>query len=145
MRYSIRRAAPSDAFPIQALLAAHRLPSDGIHPHLDTFTVASARVGAGLGSAGLELYSEHALLRSVAVKDAHRGAGIGGQLTEAALHLARHRGMQQVYLLTETATTFFPRYGFAPVERDAVPTSIQQTEEFTTLCSHQAVVMHRAL
>lgn len=145
MRYSIRRATPSDVLLIQALLAAHRLPSDGLHPHLDTFLVATTLDGDVLGSAGLELYSEHALLRSVAVKDAHRGTGIGGQLTEAALHLARHRGMQHVYLLTETATTFFPRYGFVPVERDTVPTSIQQTEEFTTLCSHQAVVMHRAL
>ncbi|MEM1093838.1 MAG: arsenic resistance N-acetyltransferase ArsN2 [Bacteroidota bacterium] len=145
MRYSIRRAGPADAPSVKALLAAHRLPSDGIRPHLDTFLVAHAANGDLLGSAGLELYPDSALLRSVAVQEPHHGAGIGGQLTEAALHLARHRGILEVYLLTETAADFFPRHGFAPVGRSTVPASIRQTEAFTTLCSTQAVVMHCAL
>lgn len=142
MRYSIRRATPSDAASIQALLRAHRLPAADILPHLDSFLVAVAQDGRMVGSAGIELYAESALLRSVAVAADHRGEGIGGQLTAAALHLARHRGSSQAYLLTETAEAFFPRYGFTPIERTAVPVLIQQTEEFATLCSSQATVMH---
>ncbi|GAB5521485.1 MAG: hypothetical protein RhofKO_37360 [Rhodothermales bacterium] len=144
MHYSIRRANAADLPSVSTLLGSHDLPTDGIGPHIDTFLVAVTPEGDLLGSAGLEVYPDAALLRSVAVSAAHHGLGLGGQLTEAALHYARHRGIPDVYLLTETASAFFPRYGFAPVERSEVPTSIQQTAEFSTLCPSSAVVMHYA-
>jgi N-acetylglutamate synthase-like GNAT family acetyltransferase len=94
-----------------------------------------------VGCAALERYGEHALLRSVAV-DAHlRGQGWGQRLTHAALDLARTAGVHKVYLLTETASAFFPRWGFRPIARAAVPAAVQQSVEFTHACPASALVM----
>jgi amino-acid N-acetyltransferase len=68
-----------------------------------------------VGSAALEIYGTIALLRSVAVANYLRVQGPGQQLTDAALNLARRKGVTQVYVLTETATGFFPRFGFRPL------------------------------
>jgi amino-acid N-acetyltransferase len=107
-----------------------------------THTLVVARRSAQvIGCAGLELYSESALLRSVAVALPVRGTGLGQALTWAALDLARGRGARRVYLLTETAEGFFPKFGFAPVERGAVDPAVLASEEFKTLCPVSAVAM----
>ena len=42
--------------------------------------------------------------------------------------------MTTVYLLTETASGFFPRFGFHPTHRAAVDLAVQQSVEFTSAC-----------
>jgi amino-acid N-acetyltransferase len=94
-----------------------------------------------VGSAALELYGNAALLRSVAVDQNLRGQGLGQQLTRAALDLAGQHGVETVYLLTETATDFFPRFGFQPIARSAVAPAVQQSVEFTSACPASAAVL----
>lgn len=86
-----------------------------------------------------------ALLRSVAVDATRRGEGFGHQLTQAALDLARARGLSQVYLLTTTAADFFPRFGFRVVARSEVDPAVRQSVEFTTACPASAVAMRADL
>ncbi len=140
----IERAQPMDAPAIRALLRRSGLPQDGIEDHLATAIVAydGALV---VGCAAVELYGMHALLRSVAVDATWRGQGLGQQLTQAALDLARACGVHDVYLLTETASAFFPRFGFRPVARTVVPVPVQQSVEFTGACPASALVMHTAV
>ena len=45
--------------------------------------------------------------------------------------LARSLGAEAAYLLTTTAGDFFPRFGFARVERADVPDDVKQSIEFT--------------
>lgn len=136
----IEPAQSTDAPAIHALLHQSGLPQDGIEDHLATALVV--RDGAAIvGCAAVEVYGPHALLRSVAVDAPARGQGWGQQLTEAALDLARTAGVQEVYLLTETASAFFPRFAFRPTERAAVPTAVQQSVEFTHACPASALVM----
>ncbi|MCI0395791.1 MAG: arsenic resistance N-acetyltransferase ArsN2, partial [Chloroflexi bacterium] len=126
----IEPAAPADLTSLLELLHQSRLPLDGFSDHLATALVA--RDGQAIvGSAALELYGRSALLRSVAVAESRRGRGLGHQLTQAALALARQRGASHVYLLTETAAGFFPRFGFQPIDRAHVPAAVQQSLEFT--------------
>ena len=66
MQASIARAQTGDAAAIRALLEAQQLPVDGFSDHLQTMLVATVN-GTVVGSAGLELYTDGALLRSVAV------------------------------------------------------------------------------
>ena len=140
----IERAQPMDAPALQALLRRSGLPQDGIKDHLATALVV--RDGATIvGCAGLELYGAHALLRSVAVDAPARGQGLGQQLTQAALDLARVSGVRDVYLLTETASAFFPRWGFRPIARTAVPVPVQQSVEFRCACPASALVMYTTL
>ena len=49
--------------------------------------------------------------------------------------------MTTVYLLTETANGFFPRFGFHPTQRAAVDSAVQQLVEFTSACPASAHVL----
>ena len=100
---------------------------------------------AVVGSAALELYGAAALLRSVAVALSFRGQGLGQQLTQAALKLARQRDITHIYLLTETASEFFSNFGFRPIDRSQVPFSVQNSMEFTSLCPASALAMELCL
>jgi len=98
-----------------------------------------------VGTAALELYGGSALLRSVAVAAALRGQGLGQRLTTAALDLARKSGVRTVYLLTETAGAFFPKFGFKTIERRDVDPAVQVSQEFTTACPASAMVMAKQI
>lgn len=123
-----------------SLLTASGLPPEGLSDHLATALVARANDRV-IGSAALELYGASALLRSVAVAPEYRGHGLGQQLTKAAIDLAQRHGVTCLYLLTETASAFFPRFGFEPIDRAGVPSEVKGSLEFTTLCPDSALVM----
>jgi amino-acid N-acetyltransferase len=100
------------------LLDECELPREGLANHLATALVA--RDGTNIvGCSALELYQESALLRSVAVRPTHRRRGLASRLTKAALELARNHQVTTVYLLTETASMFFPKLGFKPILRSS--------------------------
>jgi N-acetylglutamate synthase-like GNAT family acetyltransferase len=140
----IEPAAPSDAGSIEALLSHAHLPTEGLATHLEAAFVArdGDRV---VGSAAIELYADGGLLRSVAVEAEHRGTGLGGRLTAAAIEEARRRRLPALYLLTTTAGAFFPRFGFETIARDEVPASVQDSIEFRGACPASATVMLKRL
>jgi len=160
----ITPAQASDLAAILALLASHGLPDAGLADHLPTALVA--RVGAVsptavsptavsstavsptatvVGCAAIEPYDGAGLLRSVAVAEPQRGTGLGMRLTEAAIRLAEARGIRALYLLTETAAGFFPRFGFRPIPRDEVAPAVRQSIEFTRACPASAMAMVKEL
>jgi len=141
---TIGHAAESDYDVVEALLEREQLPLAGLHDHLDDLLIA--RDGSRIvGCAALELYDDDALLRSVAVDADHRGLGIGGDLTHAALRLAEQRGVAAVYLLTTTAERFFPKFGFQVIDRADVPAVVQTSVEFAYACPSSAIVMRKVL
>ena len=144
MPADVTPAAPADLPGILALLDASRLPRAGIENHVASTLVARQDSGV-VGTAALELYGGAALLRSVAVATALRGQGLGAALTMAALELARQRGVRSVYLLTETASRFFPRFGFHAISRAEVDAAVRASREFTTACPKSALVMVKQL
>ena len=141
---TITAATPADLPAIFQLLDDNRLPRAGLDAHLAT-TLVARDDGALVGTAALELYGRAALLRSVAVSSAQRGRGLGQALTAAALDLGRQRGVAAVYLLTETASEFFPKLGFRPVARADVDAAVLGSAEFSTACPQSALVMVRSL
>ena len=140
MERVIEPAVPADVEPIRTLLERNRLPTDGMDERLATTLVVrdGSRVAA---SAALELHDRDALLRSVVVDGAARGQGLGHALTSAALKLARRHAIRDVYLLTETAVDFFPRFGFRPIHHDTVAEEVRRSVEFTSTCAATAVPM----
>ena len=138
---AIRGATAEDLPPASALLAAAGLPLDGFAEHLGHALVAT-RDDRVVGVVALEMYGPSALLRSLIVAPAERGTGLGRRLTGEALALARQRGTQDVYLLTQTAEKFFPRFGFAVEDRSSAPSELRRSEEFRTACPASAVMMH---
>ena len=140
----IESAAKRDLPAIRALLERLQLPLAGVDEHLTTMLVA--REGDQIvGTAGIELYAEGALLRSVAVEPCKQGQQLGHQLTDAALHLASAHGVNAVFLLTTTAERFFPKFGFEPIDRAHVPPSVRASVEFQSSCPASAIVMRKQL
>jgi amino-acid N-acetyltransferase len=140
----IEAATAGDLSGVRTLLERHHLPLDGVDEHVETMVVA--REGSRVvGAAAVELYSEGALLRSVAVDSALQGRQLGHALTEAALQLARAHGVDAVFLLTTTAEKFFPKFGFEQISRDQVPATVQASVEFQSACPASAIVMRKRL
>lgn len=137
---SIESVSEKDVPALYELLQTSGLPLDGLDKHLSTALVAKDG-GQLVGSAALEVYGESALLRSVAVAEPLRGTGMGRQLVKAAIGQANEQAVQRLYLLTETAAEWFPRFGFAPVERSAVDPEVQRSVEFTAACPASAQAM----
>ncbi|MEN9938386.1 MAG: hypothetical protein RLZZ387_4965 [Chloroflexota bacterium] len=137
--------AQTDDLPaVLGLLDRSELPRDGLAEHFDIAIVArdAAQV---VGSAAVERYERAGLLRSVAVDPAYRGQGLGARLVGAALDQARQEGLQTIYLLTTTASEYFPRFGFEPISRADVAPAVQQSVEFMSACPASALVMRTEL
>jgi amino-acid N-acetyltransferase len=47
--------------------------------------------------------------------------------------------------LTTTAEHFFPKFGFERIARADVPSSVQRSVEFTSVCPASATVMRKPL
>jgi amino-acid N-acetyltransferase len=144
MEITIEAARPGDAEAIVNLISTNRLPLDGLREHLGTAVVARLN-GAVVGVAALEVYTDGVLVRSVAVAPVLQRRGLGHCLTEAVLRLARDLEAPHAYLLTTTAAAFFPKFGFARVDRADVPASVQASIEFTSACPASAIVMRKVL
>lgn len=134
------RARRNDKQAIEALLRQHDLPLDDFEAHLGTAVVA--RLGERIvGSAALEWYADGALLRSVAVAPDLQGLGVGRKVVDSALQLASELKAPAIYLLTTTAGTYFPSFGFEEITRADVPESVRQSVEFKSACPSSATVM----
>jgi arsenite methyltransferase len=136
----LRPAQASDSAAVRSLLRGADLPEAGVSEELDGFVVAEER-GAVVAAAGLEVYGAAGLLRSVVVAESWRGRGLGAVLVEDRLRRARELRLARVYLLTTTASSWFPRLGFHEVDRDTVPAEVQASPEFADICPASAVVM----
>lgn len=140
----LRAASDSDRSAIERLLTELKLPVAGVPQWISQFWVAESG-GNVVGVAGVELYGDGALLRSVAVDPAWRSSGLGRALVERALDAARQSGARDVFLLTTTAEGYFPRLGFVGIGRDKVPAGVQGSIEFREACPASAIVMRRSL
>ncbi|MDQ7850606.1 MAG: arsenic resistance N-acetyltransferase ArsN2 [Armatimonadota bacterium] len=141
---AIRPARRADYEAIVALLRDAGLPLTGVEEHLETFLVAEDRGGIA-GAAGLEIYGDVALLRSVAVAAPRRGRGLGQALVAAAVTEARRRGVRELALLTTGAARFFARLGFHQVARERLDRRLFASAELGDECCASAVAMRRRL
>ncbi len=123
-----------------ALVAASGLPLDDIERCRDTQFVLRDDA-AIIATAALEVHGADAILRSVAVEPTRRGQRLGEQVVAHAIGHARSVGLRALYLLTETAEEFFPRFGFLREPRDAAPPAIQESVEYRAVCGSDAVAM----
>ncbi len=130
---------------VVALLEAEGLPaSDLTEGHLEQFFF-TGNDGAPSALAGLELYGEDALLRSLVVSAVARTQGLGSALVRHAERYAAAHHVRAIYLLTTTAESYFAHRGYRRIDRAAAPPSIQSTREFTSLCPASSALMIKRL
>ena len=129
---------------IIALLATEKLPTKDLPFELDHFLVAEEN-GTIVGVAGLEIYENNGLLRSVAVDVAFRNKNIAGELLMKIEDLAVSKGLQAIYLLTETAPDYFIKKDYLKTERSEVPSAMQQSSEFSFVCPQSAILLKKEI
>jgi GNAT superfamily N-acetyltransferase len=137
MTPTIRTAEPRDLPAIVALLDAGTLRDDEDPSSPDAYFDALEEIAATPGSEVLVAELDHAVvgvcqlitfrhlqhqggrcaeIESVHVAEAHRGAGIGGALVDAAVLRARAAGCYRVQLTSHKTRTdahrFYDRHGF---------------------------------
>ena len=139
-----RRAEKADASAVEKFLAGNERPIDGAAEHLERFWLATW-AGQIIGSAGLEIYGEVALLRSVAVSRNWRRQGIGRALVERTLQDAKGRGVGAVYLLTANAGRYFESLGFRALSKTDAPKALLASLEFQGACPASDILMVQAL
>ena len=144
MPLALRPADLADLAACRRLVDACGLPLGGLeHGFPGGYVVAVDEVLAGC--AGVELYAGVGLLRSVAVAPAARGQGLGERLTRGRIDHARALRLESLWLLTTTASAYFARLGFAPVDRAAAPMSLRRSAEFAGVCPASATCMRLRL
>jgi N-acetylglutamate synthase-like GNAT family acetyltransferase/SAM-dependent methyltransferase/DNA-binding MarR family transcriptional regulator len=141
--FRIRPARPEDRKTIQDILEAGDLHSEIAMEEISLFRVAEEPEGRIVGTVGVSIRGEEALLRSLAVDPARRGAGIGGALVRAALEEARKEGALQAWLLTIGAEGYFPRLGFRRRENREYPESLRVGSCAPGLCPESSACFCR--
>ncbi len=98
-----------------------------------------------IGTAGLEIFEDCALLRSISIVKDEQGKGLGKMINRQAEHYAKEAGINCLYLLTTTAKDFFEKQGYCVINREDTPAAVKQTAEFTSLCPTTAVAMKKRI
>jgi N-acetylglutamate synthase-like GNAT family acetyltransferase len=140
-----RAATEEDLAKIKNFLRQNGLPDLGVDGCVQNFVIIEDGNGGWVAVAGLELYGESGLLRSVAVDEHSRGLGHGRVLVNAVLGNARAKGVKKVYLLTDDASDYFKRMGFQAVDRKDVDAAVKKSLEFTEACPESATVMCKVI
>ena len=129
--FTIGPARIAEAEAISSVLAANRddpglfQESASVVAHtLEDFFVARNEAGEVVGCAGLHRDSaELAEVYAVAVTPHCQGQGIGKHLMQACHERARSSSIRHLWLAT-LKPTYFSRYGFEPMSRWKLPTSV---------------------
>ena len=141
---AIRASTRADDPALRAFLEAAGLPAADVETGRQEYLLAEEN-GRLVGTIGLERVGQYALSRSLAVAPERRGLGLGARLDQAAVELARARGVRALYLLTTTAEDYASRRGYQRIPRSEVPAAILALPQFKALCPATAVCMRRGL
>ena len=141
LNLTYRHATEDDEAAIRSLLESQRLPTETVGTTKTDFYLAVEN-NAIVGVAGFEYYGEDVLLRSVAVPASLQKKHIGSELVEWMISLAKQKGLERIFLLTETASKFFAKKGFRIVERSfIVNDGMKQSSQFSGGCCSTAACM----
>lgn len=144
MEIKYHKAIPENRAALESHLLSLSLPVEDLPADLANFTLAFD--GSVLvGSAGVEPIGTVGLLRSVGVAESHRNLGLAGHLFKSSIDTARTKGIREIWLITNTADSYFERHGFERINRESVPAEIADTPQFKGLCPSSAVVMRKLL
>ena len=142
----LREAVADDSDAAQVLLQACLLM--GLDPGEQfgrQYVLAIDSSGALVGMAGVEIHGGDGLLRSVAIAEAIRSRGLGGELTQNRIHWARSRRLGALYLLTTTGESYFTRHGFSRIARELAPAAIASPHQWSSACPASSTAMRRVL
>ena len=125
---------------IEALLGRCNLPAADCREQLQNFS--GIIEGDQLIVVGaVQYHAEVGLLRSIAVHPEFRDRGLAATMTRHLLEKLKSHNVNEIYLLTETAVSYFERFGFSAIKRQSVADYIKTTRQFESLCPITAQAM----
>jgi len=139
----IRRATIDDLPKAKMMLSAAGLPVTDLAAEHLAFTAVDGERMAGM--IGLEPYGHIGLLRSLVIAEDARDEGLGRKLVAFLEAAARDDGVDELWLLTIDADSYFARLGYEVCERSDAPEAIRGTAEFSGLCPADAALMCKRL
>lgn len=138
-------AHSADGARIIDLLETSDLPTGDLRqPTWENFIIAH-QAEQLVGVIGLETHYEFGLVRSLAVAESARGAGVGAELLRRVACHARELGIVELGLITDSAPDFFKRHGYHTVSRANAPKALRETEQFRCICPDSAAIMLQSL
>ena len=141
----LRDAERSDFATVRKLLETCDLYSEDLTGSAGHRFVLAWKVNTLIGTVGLEIFEEVALLRSLAVEPNYRQRGIASELVRKIESVAVKNNVRTLYLLTLTAENFFAKLGYGRTDRELAPAALQGTTEFRSVCPASAVCMTKRL
>lgn len=141
---SINHAQTKDFEPIINLLHQYNLVIQDINLSRQYFIVLND--GDKTCACGaIEFYQPYGLIRSVAVTPDNAKRGYASKIISKLEKVASSNEITELYLLTETAESFFTKLGFKKIDRELAPDTIKQTNQFSELCPMTATVMTKPI
>lgn len=135
----IRRASTADVPRIKQILSRVNLSTD-IEDYVDYFMVMEMD-GSLVATAGLEVYKDAAVLRSVAVLPEYQRQNLDDGLVRAVINFADRRNIRKLFLFTQTAGEFFKKIGFRPISRENIDERCKSSKQFKSMCPKESSVM----
>lgn len=144
MNIEFKKTSPEKISELLMLLQKANLPVNDIGEKVELFSLEDNE--EIIGTAGLEIDGQIGLLRSVSVLESQKGKGYGHLIVQNLETYAQTQNIKELYLLTTTAKDFFEKKcNYDVVERVNVPTEIQNSQQFASVCPASAVVMKKSL
>ena len=134
------RLKPGDLAQLENLLRENGLPHQDCAEPMAQFIGIFEQTKL-IAAGGLENVGVCGLLRSIVVAQNNRSMGLGREIMIALLQQAETQRLETLYLLTETAESYFEQFGFVLVDRQLVPEAIRKTRQFDSLCPASASCM----
>jgi len=128
----LRDATSSDLSAIRRLLQDAQLPLDGLDDCARLWVLDEE--GQVVGAVGFELHGQAALLRSLVVDSSWRGRGLGLQLVQNGVKMARQSGAKSIHGLTTTIPDLLARLGWTEVPRSKLPADLAASRELQGAC-----------
>lgn len=133
---TLRIGRPDEVEEISKLITSEGMPAIEVDRWIDGFWVLDDGTKL-LGCAGVEVYNEAAVLRSVMVAPELRGTGEGVRMIQRALDYMREQGARRCYLFTMTAENWFPRFGFEVCSLDDFEASARESWQYKANIEHE--------
>ena len=141
---TIYKAKPEAYETVVGLLTAAGLPTEDLRNDLGHFWIANAS-GTSIGVIGMDLYAPYGLLRSMTVLPEYRNKGIASRLVDQVEQLAKKLDLSELYLITNTAESYFIKKGFQLITKAELPDSVASSQEMNGLCPASSVIMRKTI
>lgn len=129
--YTIRKAHEKDLNLVNQFLQSASLdPIENRKPIPHFFVVEQIETQKLLGTIGMEIFSNCALLRSFVVKASSKTQTLILYLLHMILFYAQSLSLNKLYLITHPGNPFFAECGFQEVELAELPMEIKHSKYF---------------